>query len=548
MKKFILMFFLLMSSVVALDVSLTSPADASVNTTSNTIIFRCSASGDSPADLSLYTNVTATTNDIVFKETKTGSDVSFTYASIPNGMYKWNCLAKSQSNELFTFAISNRTFKVNVVAPAFTGTIPNFNWTEDSSLENAIDLATYFSPSSISYKASGNDSTIVSIKSNFKVDLTAEEDYCGIENVVIQGCSGLLCNSSNQFRLNVSCVNDAPRFSKIPNVTLSQGGSTTITLGDYFSDVENDALTYNVSLNASGIILTVNVSSLKIRVNVSSSGSYRIPVSAYDGKLYNTTSISLIISNNGNNAPIIAYYSPVLMNLMMDKGENKTFTISKTDLDNQTLTVRWYKNGQVIYGGVGDSYTYIESIPGTYEIKVEVSDGELVAKKIWYVTVNDIDSTTTTTTVNPPICGDGKKDVGEDCSNCPNDVKCLNDEECVEGMCVLQESNMGLVVGALVVIILLCGAGLVYYQFGDKIKEKFKRKPKIENDIKMEDKKEDFFGSLQSAQPVQDPIGGYITNAVSSGKTGMQIRQELKNAGWNDMQINEVFNKYNVKG
>ena len=35
----------------------------------------------------------------------------------------------------------------------------------------------------------------------------------------------------------------------------------------------------------------------------------------------------------------------------------------------------------------------------------------------------------------PFICGDGVVDPGEDCSNCPQDVPCLGDAECVGGVC-----------------------------------------------------------------------------------------------------------------
>ena len=35
----------------------------------------------------------------------------------------------------------------------------------------------------------------------------------------------------------------------------------------------------------------------------------------------------------------------------------------------------------------------------------------------------------------PFVCGDGVVDPGEDCSNCPQDVPCLGDTECVGGVC-----------------------------------------------------------------------------------------------------------------
>ena len=34
-----------------------------------------------------------------------------------------------------------------------------------------------------------------------------------------------------------------------------------------------------------------------------------------------------------------------------------------------------------------------------------------------------------------PFCGDGIADLGEDCENCPDDVKCPPGEECIAGVC-----------------------------------------------------------------------------------------------------------------
>ncbi len=100
-------------------VTLQSPADNYVYTTSS-VTFNCSAADDNGLrNLSLYTNTTGTWA-IRQAVNITGISNSSTFAlnNIADGIYAWNCLAQDTGNQS-SFAASNRTFTVVIGAAIY---------------------------------------------------------------------------------------------------------------------------------------------------------------------------------------------------------------------------------------------------------------------------------------------------------------------------------------------------------------------------------------------------------------------------------------------
>ncbi len=72
-------------------------------------------------------------------------------------------------------------------------------------------------------------------------------------------------------------------------------------------------------------------------------------------------------------------------------GQSQTFSITKSDADGDTLTVKWFVDGVQKSQG-SDSYTYTATAAGTYNVTVKVSDGQDSVSHEWTLTVNQVGS------------------------------------------------------------------------------------------------------------------------------------------------------------
>jgi len=90
-----------------------------------------------------------------------------------------------------------------------------------------------------------------------------------------------------------------------------------------------------------------------------------------------------------NAPPTIDSYSP-LTNPTIYAGQSQQFSITKSDPDEDILTVEWYLNDSLVLNDQ-DSYTYAADYnsAGIYDVNVVVSDGELDAIHHWLLTVGE---------------------------------------------------------------------------------------------------------------------------------------------------------------
>ncbi|MFW9970290.1 MAG: ABC transporter substrate-binding protein [Candidatus Odinarchaeota archaeon] len=115
--------------------------------------------------------------------------------------------------------------------------------------------------------------------------------------------------------------------------------------------------------------------------------------------------ISIIFSQRPqetNQAPIITSYSP-LSNPSIIETESQEFNIAATDPDGDPLTYGWYLDG-IKVGEDPTTYIFnnIGNQMGSYTVKVNVSDGELVVDHSWDLTVfRDPEILKVATTSNP---------------------------------------------------------------------------------------------------------------------------------------------------
>jgi PKD repeat protein len=110
-----------------------------------------------------------------------------------------------------------------------------------------------------------------------------------------------------------------------------------------------------------------------------------------DFNLTNETQIAVAV---GNRPPAIASTSPNATTVL-HAGEQGTFAVVATDPDGDPLTYSWTIDG-VHVGTSSSSYGFVSMVPGTFAIRVLVSDGFAAVLFEWHVMIGD------STTKAPP--------------------------------------------------------------------------------------------------------------------------------------------------
>ncbi len=140
------------------------------------------------------------------------------------------------------------TFSVYVNCPPTLSGLPDRSLDQDTSLDNTIDLWAYTSdPESwdilLTFSKTGdtNPNVGVSIGSNRFIDITPTAGWCGWSDVTIRVADPSGLWDEDTFRVTVTCVNQPPTISGLPDQTLPQDTSrdNAIDLWVYASDPES---------------------------------------------------------------------------------------------------------------------------------------------------------------------------------------------------------------------------------------------------------------------------------------------------------------------
>lgn len=125
------------------------------------------------------------------------------------------------------------------------------------------------------------------------------------------------------------------------------------------------------------------------QTNYGDSGQYTVTVTVSDGELTTSRDVLVIVSKK-DEAPSIDSAKPIETGLTLDENQNVDFSIEASDLNKDSLIYTWKLDGA--YVADGEQYTYQTDYDssGTHTVKVEVSDGNLSASKIWSVSVSNV--------------------------------------------------------------------------------------------------------------------------------------------------------------
>jgi len=226
-------------------------------------------------------------------------------------------------------------------------------------------------------------------------------------------------------------------------------------------------------------------------------------------------------------------FFPVGTSVSMKIGEKKTFAVS-----GDNVSAEWYLNNLKLPETTG-TFVYDAAIAGTNTLEVKVGS----ETNIWTVIIEaqEVIETAPPPVVNQAVCGNNKKESGENCQSCPQDVQCASGSSCVNAVCVKDQGVGGVIlwfVGLGVVIILFVGGVVFAKRKGlldtislDFITSLFKKKEKIDiKEDQIEETEEDLTG-----------LRDYLESNLKEGHSKEELVNAALQQGWKQEQIDKVF-------
>lgn len=507
MKKLILVLFFLVISlylVNAADVDLIYPYDGMTNTTSRDINFQCSSSLPNIVNITLYHDIGGSLTETY---TTTGNSLAYLQQNIPNGNYQWYCTARDSSNTQFTS--STYDFSIQVSNVTFTGTIPNINFSEDTNLTNAINLANYFT-NAISYGAQGNSNINIQISAQGIVSLYPIENWFGSE--LIRFYSGNVY--SNYVNITVDNVNDAPVLKEdINNLVISYNTNYNLDLSDYFEDFNENDLTYTYT-TLSHFTITINNDRAIISPEQNWIGTEYVVFTASDS-LYNVSSnnFSIEVSSASNIPKIEEFYPPSIPQINIS--QTQIFNITYSGTGGLPISILWFLNNNQV--STNSYYEFTPTQAGVYNITVFISNANGQDSVSWIFEIFN------QTGLNDEyICGNGIEDPGETCDNCPEDVECKGE---------FNFSLSSIPWESVLIVIIIIVITLVILEIIEK-----RRKERIDPRLLYQVRKE--FKELKKNPEYW--IKKYIRETLKKDFSKEDIIKECKSKGWNEELIEQL--------
>ena len=140
------------------------------------------------------------------------------------------------------------------------------------------------------------------------------------------------------------------------------------------------------------------------------------------------------------------------------------------------------------------------------------------------------------------FCGDSIRQLGEDCSSCPTDIKCSSNAYCDNGVCIPKKTLDYSLLYVVLIIIFFGGISLSAYLILSGIRKK--KESKEEDKVKeiKEEKKEE-----REIVVNYDGLENYVENALKNGYSKEQIKELLLKSGWEEKDVDFVFRYFNQK-
>ncbi|WP_283193223.1 tandem-95 repeat protein [Rhizobium sp. AN80A] len=329
-----------------------------------------------------------------------GGSVAITGGSVrlnANGTLTFTSAANYNGTPSFTYTISDgnggtATATVNGTvtpvndAPVASDTTVSVD--EDGVISSTLPAATDVDGDAITYAAGSTTpahGTVV-VNPNGTYSYTPSANFNGTDRftyVVSDGKGG-----SNEYTVtvNVASVNDAPVGTPLPARSGADGAAVSFDVSGFFSDADNDTLTYSssglpvgLSINAAGVV-TGTIDRQASVGGPTGNGVYTVTVSVSDGRGGTASqSFSFSVSNPPpvavNDAVTATEDTPLTFNVL-DGTASGGVPDSDPDGDPLTVTAASAANGTVTLGTGGQiTYQPNANFNGTDTITYTISDG-----------------------------------------------------------------------------------------------------------------------------------------------------------------------------
>jgi PGF-pre-PGF domain-containing protein len=196
-------------------------------------------------------------------------------------------------------------------------------------------------------------------------------------------------------------VNNTNRLPTIANVTITPStaySNDTLNCTGSYSDPDNEAESgsswkwFNDTALISVTTQTLNYTYFNKHSNIT------CEYTSSDG-IDNGTPLNSSPRYINNSLPTIEAYDPKDTTPIISEPNNQFFNISYNDPDND-ISVFWYQNGSLM--NTSNNFTFMGdySSEGSYNITVEITDGEAIAGQEWTLTVTDNGCTLATNGMN----------------------------------------------------------------------------------------------------------------------------------------------------
>lgn len=259
----------------------------------------------------------------------------------------------------------------------FMASIPDFNWSEDTNLEDAVSLYEHFfdaDEEELIFEVFGNENIDVSINLDGVVSFFLEKDFFGTEEIYFTATDSQAMATSNEITLTVTNEGEAPVFSELTCETeIDEDVAYTCTLEA--TDFEDDTLAFSTSEEENLLCeIEGNVLTYVSKENYNGAASCIVTVTddihGSDFKILEVN-ISLV-----NDAPEIISYTPAEDVVLIIENFEKIFSLEIFDPDSE-VTISWILNGETKSTTTSKSSEFLFSDDvGIYLLEAVASDQE----------------------------------------------------------------------------------------------------------------------------------------------------------------------------
>ncbi|MEH6343759.1 MAG: Ig-like domain-containing protein [Bermanella sp.] len=236
---------------------------------------------------------------------------------------------------------SSDSFDISITNPANNApTITAVDQTTSEDNAIVVDISGWASDSdgdSLTYSVTTCASNITCSISGTDLTLTPDNNHNGAtHSITVEVDDGNSGTTSDSFNLNVSALNDAPAWSAIPDQTITDGESASVSLDTYASDTEGDSLSYTITSCGTNLTCSITGSSLTVSASGGSGSTITVTIEADDGNSGTSSdSFSVTINAANNTAPTLS-----AQDQSTDEDTSTVVDISSwgSDADGDTLT------------------------------------------------------------------------------------------------------------------------------------------------------------------------------------------------------------------